>query len=188
MRITLADPPAYTPAYDHALAAALARQGADVRLLTSRFRYGAVPAASGYVLDDSLYRVSSRIGSRARRLAAKGARASSRALPGTRSRTATSSTCSGLRRRTQTPGSCTRARPLVFTAHDLLPRRTARHTRTWKRLFGRFDRIVTHSERGRRALSLRSACPTRSCASSRTRPSAASPSARTTVAPSSRSA
>ena len=41
-------------------------------------------------------------------------------------------------------------RPLVFTAHDLLPRRTARHTRTWKRLFGRFDRIVTHSERGRR--------------------------------------
>ena len=72
MRITLADPPAYTPAYDHALAAALARQGADVRLLTSRFRYGAVPAASGYVLDDSLYRVSSRIGPRALRLAAKG--------------------------------------------------------------------------------------------------------------------
>ena len=43
-------------------------------------------------------------------------------------------------------------RPLVFTAHDLLPRRTARHTRTWKRLFGRFDRVVTHSERGRRTL------------------------------------
>ena len=43
-------------------------------------------------------------------------------------------------------------RPLVFTAHDLLPRRTARHTRTWKRLFGRFDRIVTHSERGRKTL------------------------------------
>ena len=42
--------------------------------------------------------------------------------------------------------------PLVFTAHDLLPRRTARRTRTWKRLFRRFDRIVTHSERGRRAL------------------------------------
>ena len=43
-------------------------------------------------------------------------------------------------------------RPLVFTAHDLLPRRTASHTRTWKRLFGRFDRIVTHSERGCRTL------------------------------------
>jgi glycosyltransferase involved in cell wall biosynthesis len=43
-------------------------------------------------------------------------------------------------------------RPLVFTAHDLLPRRTAHHTRTWKRLFQRFDRVVTHSERGRRTL------------------------------------
>ena len=42
--------------------------------------------------------------------------------------------------------------PLVFTAHDLLPRRTAAKTRTWKRLFGRFARIVTHSERGRRTL------------------------------------
>ena len=30
------DPPAYTPPYDHSLAAALARAGADVELLTSR--------------------------------------------------------------------------------------------------------------------------------------------------------
>ena len=75
-----------------------------------------------------------------------------RSWPARGSPTATSSTSSGSRRRRPTPGSCTRAVPLVFTAHDLLPRRTARHTRTWKRLFGRFDRIVTHSERGRRTL------------------------------------
>ena len=61
MRVVLADPPAYTPPYDHALAAALARRGADVRLLTSRFRYGDVPAADGYVVDDSLYRLSTRV-------------------------------------------------------------------------------------------------------------------------------
>jgi rhamnosyl/mannosyltransferase len=42
--------------------------------------------------------------------------------------------------------------PLVFTAHDLLPRRTAHRARLWRRLFGRFDRIVVHSERGRAAL------------------------------------
>ena len=42
--------------------------------------------------------------------------------------------------------------PLVFTAHDLLPRRTASRTRAWKRLFARFDRVVTHSERGRATL------------------------------------
>ena len=40
MRVVIADPPAYTPPYDHALAAALVRQGVDVRLLTSRFRFG----------------------------------------------------------------------------------------------------------------------------------------------------
>ena len=71
MRVLLADPPAYTPPYDHALAAALARQGVDVRLLTSRFRYGAVPPASGYVLDDSLYRLSTGVGSSRGRLATK---------------------------------------------------------------------------------------------------------------------
>ena len=42
--------------------------------------------------------------------------------------------------------------PLVFTAHDLLPRRTARKESLWRRLFTRFDRIVVHSERGRERL------------------------------------
>ena len=56
MRVVIADPPAYTPPYDYALAGALARQGVDVRLLTSRFRFGAVPEADGFAVDDSLYR------------------------------------------------------------------------------------------------------------------------------------
>ena len=42
--------------------------------------------------------------------------------------------------------------PSVFTAHDLLPRRTARKQRLWQRLLGRFDRVVVHSERGRETL------------------------------------
>ena len=37
MRIVIADPPAYTPWYDHELAGALARAGADVELATSHF-------------------------------------------------------------------------------------------------------------------------------------------------------
>ena len=44
------------------------------------------------------------------------------------------------------------SRPLVFTAHDLLPRRTARRAGLWRALFGRFDRVVVHSGRGRDAL------------------------------------
>jgi len=42
--------------------------------------------------------------------------------------------------------------PLVFTAHDLLPRRTGHRTSLWRRLFARFGRIVVHSENGKRAL------------------------------------
>ena len=42
--------------------------------------------------------------------------------------------------------------PLVLTAHDLLPRRTAAKTGLWRRAFGRFERIVVHSQRGRETL------------------------------------
>ena len=41
--VQLVDPSAFTPPYDRALAAALARAGAEVELLTSRFLYGPVP-------------------------------------------------------------------------------------------------------------------------------------------------
>src|SRR5439155_348093 len=43
-------------------------------------------------------------------------------------------------------------KPSVFTAHDLLPRRTAAKRELWHRLLARFDRIVVHSERGRETL------------------------------------
>ena len=48
MRVQIVDPPAYTPPYDRSLCAALARAGADVELVTSRFAHGPVPAAEGY--------------------------------------------------------------------------------------------------------------------------------------------
>jgi glycosyltransferase involved in cell wall biosynthesis len=151
MHVVIADPPAYTPPYDHALAAALVRQGVDVRLLTSRFRYGPVPPAVGYAVDDHLYRLSTGIGSRYGRLAVK---AVEHPLALARVRLAR---CDLVHLQwvaaPEVDAWLLRTRkPLVFTAHDLLPRRTARHTRTWKRLFHGFDRVVTHSERGRRTL------------------------------------
>ena len=39
--------------------------------------------------------------------------------------------------------------PAVLTAHDIIPRRTLSKTAMWKTLFGRFERVVVHSERGR---------------------------------------
>lgn len=151
MRVVIADPPAYTPPYDYALAGALARQGADVRLLTSHFRFGAVPKPHGFTVDDRLYRVSAGLSASRARLAVKAlehplalARLGLSDCDVLHLQWVAAPEADGLLLHTR--------RPLVFTAHDLLPRRTARHTRTWKRLFGRFDRIVTHSERGRRTL------------------------------------
>ena len=51
MRVQLIDPSADVLPYDHALAAALARRGAGVELVTSRFVHGPAPAPDGYAVD-----------------------------------------------------------------------------------------------------------------------------------------
>lgn len=151
MHVVLADPPAFTPPYDHELAAALAREGLEVELVTAPFRFGTRPAPDGYALDEAFYRRSSGI----RR---SGPRRALRSLEHPL----------GMRRLLARPADVLHLQwlaapeldvvllrtrtPLVFTAHDLLPRRTARRTRLWRRLFARFDRVVVHSERGRAAL------------------------------------
>ena len=67
LRVSLLDPSASTPPYDRLLAAALARAGAEVELLTSRFVYGPVPPAEGYAAREAFYRRSSAAGLGSRR-------------------------------------------------------------------------------------------------------------------------
>src|SRR6478736_2241720 len=71
MRVALVDPPAYTPPYDRALAAALARAGADVELATSHFRFGPVAKPEGYRASETFYPFSSRLPAGRARLALK---------------------------------------------------------------------------------------------------------------------
>jgi glycosyltransferase involved in cell wall biosynthesis len=152
MYVVLADPPAFTPAYDHELAAALARTGVNVELVTSRFRYGEVEPPAGYRRSEPYYPLSSRLFRRSRlRLPLKAVEH----FPGT---------AALLRRKPdilhmqwlaapELDRFLLRPRsPSVFTAHDLLPRRTASKRALWRRLLGRFDRVVVHSDRGREAL------------------------------------
>src|SRR4051794_6226572 len=152
MHVALADPPAFTPAYDHELASALVRAGADVELVTSRFRFGATPAPAGYRRSDVFYPLSSRLFRRSRlRLPVKALEHA----PGM---------VALLRRRPdvlhlqwlaapELDRFLLRTRvPSVFTAHDLLPRRTARRLTLWRTLLSRFDRVVVHSEQGREVL------------------------------------
>jgi glycosyltransferase involved in cell wall biosynthesis len=56
MRVQIVDPSAFTPPYDRSLAGALARAGAEVELVTSRFLYGTVPPADGYEVNELFYR------------------------------------------------------------------------------------------------------------------------------------
>jgi glycosyltransferase involved in cell wall biosynthesis len=151
MHVVLADPPAFTPPYDHELAAALARAGADVELVTAPFRFGVRPAPDGYALDESFHRRSSAIARTAPRLAVK-ALEHPRAMRRLVTRAADVLHLQWLAAPELDVALLRTRTPLVFTAHDLLPRRTARRRRLWKRLFGRFDRIVVHSERGRETL------------------------------------
>jgi glycosyltransferase involved in cell wall biosynthesis len=152
VQIVIADPPAFTPAYDHELATALARAGADVELVTSRFRFGEAPAPDGYRRSEPFYPLSSRLFGRSRlRIPVRVAEH----VPGT----------AALSRRRpdvlhlqwlaapQLDARLLRPRvPSVFTAHDLLPRRTQRKQELWRGLLARFDRVVVHSEHGRGAL------------------------------------
>jgi glycosyltransferase involved in cell wall biosynthesis len=151
MRVQLVDPSAFTPPYDRALAAALARRGADVELVTSRFLYGAVPEADGYRVDERFYRRSA-----ARGLDAPGRRAFKLAehltdMLAFRSSDADADvlhyqwmTVPGLDALLIPP-----ARPRVMTAHYVLPPRPSRRqVAAARRAFGRMDAVIAHSEHG----------------------------------------
>jgi glycosyltransferase involved in cell wall biosynthesis len=152
VRVLLADPPAFTPPYDHELAAALARAGAEVELVTSRFRFGAAPEPDGYRRRELFYPVSSRLFGRSRlRLPLKVAE-HPLGLAALRRLQADVLHVQWLPAPELDAFLFSPHLPAVFTAHDLLPRRTAHRTELWRRLFTRFERIVVHSEYGRDAL------------------------------------
>jgi glycosyltransferase involved in cell wall biosynthesis len=150
VRVQLVDPSAFTPPYDRALAAALARSGAEVELLTSRFLYGPVPAAEGYRVDECFYR----------RSAARGL-----AAPARRTFKLAEHLPDMLRLRRRADADVIHyqwltapaldslllpaRRPRVMTAHYILPPRPSRRqVASARRVFGRMDAVVAHSEHG----------------------------------------
>jgi glycosyltransferase involved in cell wall biosynthesis len=148
MRVVIADPPAYTPPYDRALSASLARHGVEVELVTSRFRFGGVAAPEGYDAREWFYPLSSRLRGTRLRLTVK---AFEHPLGMARFALAKPDVLHvqwlgipELDRWLFRPRS-----PAVLTAHDIIPRRTLSKTAMWRALFGRFERVVVHSERGR---------------------------------------
>ena len=136
MQVHVVDPAAFTPPYDRALCRALAAQGVDVTLVTAPFRHGEVAAAEGYGVLEHFGRA--------------------RQEPARMLRYAL-----GPARRADLlhvqwfplPELDTfirpRRRPLVLTAHDVLPRQPRRgQLQATRKLLQAADAVVVHSEHG----------------------------------------
>jgi glycosyltransferase involved in cell wall biosynthesis len=150
MRVHLLDPPAFTPPYDHALASALGRAGAEVQLITSRFAYGPVPDPDGYVRRELFYRRAvGAAGSRRRRASKLAAH-----VPDMLRYRGVAAGADVVHFQWLTTPVLDQwllpHRPLVLTAHDLLPREPRPGQLTaQRRLLARVDAVVVHSAYGR---------------------------------------
>jgi glycosyltransferase involved in cell wall biosynthesis len=151
VRIDIVDPSAYTPPYDHALCTALARAGARVRLQTSHFPYGPVPVAEGYERHERFYRRGGGDAGSRRRFAAKVAQHVPDMLG--YARAAAGADVVHFQWLTIQPIDVRllpRSRPVVLTAHDVMPREPRRGQIAAQRaLYERVDAVVVHSEHGR---------------------------------------
>lgn len=154
MRVHVVDPSAYTPPYDHALCRALGAAGADVELYTSRFAHGPVAAPEGYVRRELFYGVAARVpDARARRAVKLAEHVPDMLRYRHAARAAEVVHFQWLAVQHLDGHLLPRGRPLVLTAHDVLPREAKPGQRAaQRRLYGHFDAVVVHSEHGRRRL------------------------------------
>jgi glycosyltransferase involved in cell wall biosynthesis len=148
MKVQLVDPSAFTPPYDRALAAALARAGAEVELLSARFLYGPVPPVEGYRVEEFFYRRSASRGLDApARLPFKAAEHVPDMLRLRRALDADVVHYQWLTVPSLDIHLLPQRRPRVMTAHYILPPRPSRRQlRSARRVFGVMDAVVAHSE------------------------------------------
>jgi glycosyltransferase involved in cell wall biosynthesis len=150
VRVHVVDPPAYTPPYDHALAAALARAGAEVDLVTSRFAYGAVARPDGFRVREAFYRwAPGAAGSRVRRAARLAQHVPDMLRYARAARAADVVHFQWLAVQALDAALLPRTRPRLLTAHDVLPREPRPgQLAGQRRLYERMDAVVVHSEHG----------------------------------------
>ncbi len=158
MRIALLDPPSYSPAYDHHLASALAARGHEVELVTSPFAFADPPAPDGYERVELFLPLSGRLLRRSPRSPLRFALKGAEYLP---------SVTRLVRRIHRTAPEVVhvqwltlprydlrwvsrlrRDRPVVLTAHNVLPHFGEADERQRRAVYGAFDRIVVHTRSG----------------------------------------
>jgi glycosyltransferase involved in cell wall biosynthesis len=146
MRVQLIDPSADVLPYDHALAGALARRGAGVELITSRFVHGPAPAPNGYAVTRSFYRLAT--GPAANHPRARRALKLVEHVPDTlrlrrRATTADLQHWQWLWLEAVTTRLLPRGRPQVLTMHNVI-----RRSGSGRRLAERMDAVIVHTRHG----------------------------------------
>jgi glycosyltransferase involved in cell wall biosynthesis len=159
MRVHVVDPAAYTPPYDHALSGALARAGAEVELITTRFPHGPVPTGEGYTVDEFFYRRGSirgaagGAGARGRRVLRAAEHIPDLLRYRARARDADVVHYQWLPIPWLDRSLLPAVHPRVFTMHWRFPEPGSRIARTLEGLLAQMDAVIAHSEHGRRRLS-----------------------------------
>ncbi len=158
VRIALLDPPSYSPAYDHHLASALAARGHEVELLTAPFAFGEPPAPDGYRRRELFLPLSGKLLRRSPRsrlrFVVKGAEYVPSVLRLIRGVNALRPDVVHVQWVTlprydlRWLERLRRGRPLVLTAHNVLPHEGEADPAERRRLYSAFDRIVVHTRSG----------------------------------------
>ncbi len=164
MRVQIVDPAAYSPPYDHALCAALARAGADVELITCHFPYGPVPQSrkpppallgqmersEDYRVTEMFYRASSV--SKGNPMLRRALRAAEH-LPGMLRHRRHAREADVLHYQWLPIPRLDRhllapVRPRLFTMHWRLPRADSPIGRALTKLLARMDAVIVHTDHG----------------------------------------
>jgi glycosyltransferase involved in cell wall biosynthesis len=158
VRIALLDPPSYSPVYDHHLASALAARGHEVELVTSPFVFADPPVPVDYERVELFLPLSGRLLRRSPRSPLRFVLKGAEYLP----------SVARLARRIHRTAPdvihvqwltlqrfdlrwlsrLRRDRPVVLTAHNVLPHAGEADERQRRALYSAFDRIVVHTRSG----------------------------------------
>jgi glycosyltransferase involved in cell wall biosynthesis len=154
VHVHIVDPSAYTPPYDHALCRSLAVAGAEVELYTSHFAHGELAPPEGYERHESFYGAAGLASSPGAQRALKLVQHVPDMLRYRRAASAADVVhFQWLPVQPLDVYLLPSGRPLVLTAHDVLPREPRPGQLTaQRRAYEHVDAVVVHSEHGHRRL------------------------------------